>query len=103
MKAAEASVAPLVQGPPLLRESAREAEVYPISSDDTSWAQEVVDAEDAGVVEQPAPVLDEGNSALVRARPEPRGWDHPRVLWRSRDDPEGEPLFALEDAAEGGR
>ena len=62
----------------------------------------MVDAEDAGVVEQPAPVLDEGSSALVRARPEPRGWDHPRVLWRSRDDPEGEPLFALEDAAEGG-
>ena len=36
MKAAEALVAPLVQGPPLLRESAREAEVYLISSDDTS-------------------------------------------------------------------
>ena len=36
-------------------------------------------------------------------RPEPHGWDHPRVLWRSRDDPEGEPLFALEDTAEGGR
>ena len=30
-------------------------------------------------------------------------WDHPRVLWQSRDDPEAEPLFALEDAAEGGR
>jgi len=24
-------------------------------------------------------------------------------LWQSWDDPEGEPLFALEDAAEGGR
>ena len=36
MQAAEASVVPLVQGPPLLRESAREAVVYPISSDDTS-------------------------------------------------------------------
>ena len=24
-------------------------------------------------------------------------------MWRSRDDPEGEPLFALEDTAEGGR
>ena len=44
-----------------------------------------------------------GSSALVRVRPEPRGWDHPRVLWQSRDDPEAEPLFALEDAAEGGR
>ena len=39
----------------------------------------------------------------MRARPEPRGWDHPRVLWRSRDDPEGKPLFALEHTAEGGR
>ena len=44
----------------------------------------MVDTEETGAVEQP------------------RGWDHPRVLWRSRDDPEGEPLFALEDAAEGG-
>ena len=25
------------------------------------------------------------------------------MLWQSRDDPEAEPLFALEDAAEGGR
>ena len=102
MKAAEALVAPLVQGPPLLRESAREAEVYPISSDDTSWAQGVVDAEETGAVEQPAPTLGEGSSALVWVRPEPRGWVHPRVLWWSRDDPEGEPLFALEDVAEGG-
>ena len=50
MKAAEALVTPLVQGPPLLRESAREVEVYPISSDNTSRAREVVDAEDAGAV-----------------------------------------------------
>ena len=103
MKAVEALVAPLVQGPPLLRESVRETEVYPISSDDTSRAREVVGAEETDAVEQPAPLLDEGSSALVRVRPEPRGWDHPRVLWQSRDDPEGEPLFALEDAAEGGR
>ena len=67
MQAAEALVVPSVQGPSLLRESAREAEVYPISSDDTSRAREVVDAEDAGAVEQPTPVLDEGSSALVRA------------------------------------
>ena len=39
----------------------------------------------------------------MRVRPEPRGWDHPCVLWQSRDDPEGEPLFTLEDMAEGGR
>ena len=94
MQAAAASVVPLVQGPLL---------VYPISSDDTSRAREVVDAKETNAVEQPAPLLDEGGSALVRVRPEPRGWDHPRVLWRSRDDPEGEPLLALEDAAEGGR
>jgi len=94
MQAAAASVVPLVQGPPL---------VYPISSDDTSRAREVVDVEETNAVEQPAPLLDEGGSALVRVRPEPHGWDHPRVLWRSRDDPEGEPLLALEDAAEGGR
>ena len=54
-------------------------------------------------MEHPALLLDEGGSALVRVRPEPRGWDHPRVLWQSRDDPEGEPLLALEDVAEGGR
>ena len=69
MKAAEALVAPLLQVPPLLRESARETEVYPISSDDTSQAREVVDAENAGAVGQPTPILDEGNSALVRVRP----------------------------------
>ena len=45
----------------------------------------------------------EGSSAHVRVRPEPRGWDYPRVLWQSWDDPDGEPLFALEDTAEGGR
>ena len=103
MKAVEALKAPLLQGPSLLRERAWETEVYPISSDDTSRAREVVDAEETDAVEQPAPLLDEGSSALVRVRPEPRRWDHPRVLWWSRDDPEGEPLFALEDAAEGGR
>jgi len=54
-------------------------------------------------VEQPASTSGEGSVALVRVQPESRGWDHPRVLWRSRDDPEGEPLFALEDVAEGGR
>ncbi|XP_066373468.1 uncharacterized protein [Miscanthus floridulus] len=46
MKAAEASVAPLVQGPPLLRESTQEVEVLPISSDDTSRAQEMAGAEE---------------------------------------------------------
>jgi len=38
MKAAEALEAPLLQGPPLLREHAREVEVYSISSHDTSRA-----------------------------------------------------------------
>ena len=73
MKAAEALEAPLLQGPPLLREHAREVEVYLISSDDTSRAREVVDAEETDAVEQPAPLLDEGSSALMRVRPEPRG------------------------------
>ena len=45
----------------------------------------------------------EGSSALVRVRPEPHGWDHPRVSWLSQDNPKEEPLFALEDVAEGGR
>ena len=56
-------------------------EVHLISSDDTSQAKEVVDAEVAGTMEQPALTLGEGSSALVRVRPEPSGWDHPRVLW----------------------
>ncbi|XP_066312558.1 uncharacterized protein [Miscanthus floridulus] len=72
MKAVEASVAPLVQGLPLLRESAREAEVYPISSDDTSRAREVVDAEETDAVEQLAPLLDEGSLALVQLGVEQR-------------------------------
>ena len=91
MQTAAASVVPLVQGPPLVS-----------SASTTSRAREV-SSEGTNAVEQPAPLLDEGGSALVRVRPEPRGWDHPRVLWRSRDDPEGEPLLALEDAAKGGR
>ena len=53
-------------------------------------------------MEQPTPTSGEGSSTLVRVRPEPHGWDHPRVLWQSQDDPKGEPLFALEDVAEGG-
>jgi len=63
----------------------------------------MADGEVAGAVEQLVPTPGEGSSALVRVRPEPRGWNHPRVLWQSRDDPEAEPLFALEDTAEGGR
>ena len=81
MKAVEASVAPLVQGPPSLRESAREVEVLPISFDDVSQAREMADGKVAGVGEQPVPTPGEGNSALAWVRLEPRGWDHPRVLW----------------------
>ncbi|XP_066385068.1 uncharacterized protein [Miscanthus floridulus] len=65
-------------------------------------ASEVADAEAANTAEQPALTSGEGSSALVRVRPKPYGWDSSRVLWRSRDDPEGEPLFALKDAAEEG-
>ena len=77
-------------------------EVHSISSDDTSRGKEVADAEAASTVEQSALTSGEGSSALVRVQPEPRGWDHPRVLWRSQDDPKGEPLYALEVVAEGG-
>ena len=101
-EAGQASIPPLVQGPPLLQESAREVEVHSISFDDTSRVKEVVDAEVAGTMERPAPTSGEGSSALMRVQPKPHGWDHPRVLWQSLDDPEGEPLFALEDVAEGG-
>ena len=78
-------------------------EVHSISSYDTSRGKKVANTEAASTTEQPAVASSEGSSALVRVQPEPRGWDSPWVLWRSRDDPEGEPLFALEDAAEGGR
>ena len=76
-------------------------EVHSISFDDTSRGKKVADAEAASIAEQPALTSGKGSSALVWVQPKPRGWDHPRVLWQSRDDPEGEPLFALEDAAEG--
>ena len=76
--------------------------VHSIPFDDTSWGKGVADVEVTSTVEQPAPTSGEGSAALVRVQPEPCGWDHPHVLWRSRDDPEGEPLFALEDADEGG-
>ncbi|XP_066309687.1 uncharacterized protein [Miscanthus floridulus] len=66
MKVAEASVPPLVQGLPPLRESAREVEVHSISTDDTSRGKEGADAEAASTVEQPAPTSGEGSSALVR-------------------------------------
>ncbi|XP_066354642.1 uncharacterized protein [Miscanthus floridulus] len=99
----QASVLPLVQGPPPSQESAREVEVHSISSDDASRGKEVADAEEAGTVEQLALTSGKGSSALMWVQPEPHGWDHPCVLWRSRDDPKGEPLFALEDTAEGGR
>ncbi|XP_066341314.1 uncharacterized protein [Miscanthus floridulus] len=68
MKAAEASVPPPMQGPPPLWESAQEVEVHSISSDDTSWGKEGVDAEAASTVELPAPTSGEGGSALVRER-----------------------------------
>ena len=63
----------------------------------------MADAEAASTAEQPVLTPGEGRSALVRVRPGPHGWDSLRVLWRSQDDPKGEPLFALEDVAEGGR
>ena len=78
-------------------------EVHSISFDDTSRGKEVANAEAASTAEQPAPTSGEGSSALVWVQPKPHGWDSPCVLWQSRDDPEGEPLFALEDVDEGRR
>ena len=63
----------------------------------------MADVEVAGAVEQPVPTLGEGSLALTWVRPEPCGWDHLHVLWQSREDPKLEPLFTLEDMAEGGR
>ena len=76
--------------------------VQTISSDDSSHGKEAADVEVASTAEQPVPDPAEGSSALARLRPEPRGWNFPRVFWRNRADPEGEPVFALEDTAEGG-
>ena len=66
MKATEASAVPPVQGPPSLRESARDIEVLPISSNDVSRVREMADGEVAGAVEQPVPTPGEGSSALTR-------------------------------------
>ena len=100
MEAGRALVPPPVQDLPPSQESAQA--VQTISSADTSRGKEVADSEAASIVEQPVLTPIEGSSTLVRVRPEPRGWDHPRVWWWSQDDPEGEPLFALMDATEGG-
>ena len=58
--------------------------VQAISSDDFSHGKEAADVEAASTVEQPAPDPAEGSSALVRLRPEPRGWNFPRVFWRNQ-------------------
>ncbi|XP_066375155.1 uncharacterized protein [Miscanthus floridulus] len=100
-KAGQASVPPLVQDPSPSQGSAREVEVHSISSDDTSQGKEVADAEAASTAEQPPLTLGKGSSALIRVQPKPHGWDSPRVLWQSQDNPEGEPLFTLKDVAEG--
>ena len=62
----------------------------------------MADAEADSTAEQPFLTPAERSLALVWVQLESHGWDHPRVLWRSQDDPEGEPLFSLEDAIEGG-
>ena len=77
--------------------------VQTISSEDSSRGKEAADAEAASTAERPVPTPAEGSSVLVRVRPEPRGWDSPHVVWGNRADPKGEPMFALEDVAEGGR
>ena len=76
--------------------------VQTISSDDSSRGKEAADVEAASTAEQPVPDPAEGSSALARLWPEPHGWNFPCVFWRNQADPEGEPVFALEDTAEGG-
>jgi len=76
-------VPPLAQGLPPSQESAREVEVQATSPANTSRGKETVDVEAASTAEQPVLASCEGNSALARVRPEPRGWNHPRVSWLS--------------------
>ncbi|XP_066316790.1 uncharacterized protein [Miscanthus floridulus] len=66
MEAGQASILPLVQGPPPSQESAQEVEVHSIFSDKTSREKGVADAEAGSAVEQPAPTSGEGSSTLVR-------------------------------------
>ena len=54
--------------------------VQTISSDDSSHGKEAADVEAASTTEQPVPDPAEGSSALVRLRPEHRGWNFPRVF-----------------------
>jgi len=72
-------VPPLVQGLPPSQESAREVEVPVTSPADTSRGKEAADVEAASTAEQPVPASGKGNSALARVRPEPHGWNHPRI------------------------
>ena len=101
MEVGQPLVPHLAQGLPPSQESAWEVEVPATSPADTSWGKDAADVEADSTAEQPVTAPGEGNSALAQVRPEPRGWNHPRISWLSQDDPEGEPLFALEDAVEG--
>ena len=83
MEVGQALVPPPVQDLPPSQESAREVEVQATSSDDTSRGKEAANAEAASTAEQPVSASGEGSSALVRVRPEPHRWDHPRVSWLS--------------------
>lgn len=41
-------------------------------------------------------------SALVRVGADPHAWGSSRVTWRDQADPEGRPVFVLDDAEEAG-
>ena len=103
MEVGQPLVPPLAQGLPPSQESAQELGVQATSPADISQGMEAADVEADSTAEQPVLAPSEGDSALARVRPEPHGWNHPRISWLSQDDPEGKPLFALEDAVEGGR
>ena len=79
MEVGQPLVPPLAQGLPPSQESAREVEVSATSPADTSRGKEAADVEADSTAEQPAPAPGEGDSALARVRPEPRGWNHPRI------------------------
>ncbi|XP_066344051.1 uncharacterized protein [Miscanthus floridulus] len=64
-EAGQALIPPSIQGPPPLQESAQEVEVHSISSDDTSRAKKVADAEAASTEEQPTLNSGKGSSVLV--------------------------------------
>ena len=83
MEVGQPLVPPLAQGLPPSQESAREVEVPATCPADTSRGKDAADVKADSTAKQPVLAPGEGNSALAQVRPEPRGWNHPRVSWLS--------------------